>query len=118
MQRAAAFDRAETSKANGSLMRATPIGIFGHRLTDAEIAEMARLDCSLSHRNESVSAAVAVYCIAIAELVNNPAATARSAYERAKAWASAHAPEEVRQWLQVAESNGECPYYPHPGFIK
>ena len=118
MQNAANFDRAETSKANGSLMRATPIGVWGHLLTDEELAEIARIDCSLSHPNVSVCAAVAAYSIAIAELVGKPNATSRQAFDRAKAWIVKSAPDEVRVWMQEAENNVIVPYYPQPGFVR
>lgn len=119
MQNAAKFDCASTSKANGSLMRATPLGVWGHLLTDAELAELARLDGSLSHPNTSVVACCACYAIAIAELVSKPNATGRQAFERAKAWAQANAPDEVKQWLLEAEANNVTfPYHPHSGFVR
>ena len=37
------------SKANGSLMRATPLGIWGHYFSDADLAGYARQDSALSH---------------------------------------------------------------------
>jgi ADP-ribosylglycohydrolase/fructose-1,6-bisphosphatase/inositol monophosphatase family enzyme len=37
------------SRANGSLMRVSPLGIFGHRLAPAELAALAREDARLTH---------------------------------------------------------------------
>jgi ADP-ribosylglycohydrolase len=54
------------SKANGSLMRITPLGIWGHNLDTSEIANYAIQDTSLSHPNNSCGYAVACYSIAIA----------------------------------------------------
>jgi ADP-ribosyl-[dinitrogen reductase] hydrolase len=64
MKSAAKFE-GNTSKANGSLMRATPLGIYGYQLTDEELAFIASQDSSLSHTNPSVCAAVASYIIGI-----------------------------------------------------
>lgn len=44
--------------------------MYGHKLTDDEIAYMSKDDSSLSHPNETVGIAVACYCIAIADLVS------------------------------------------------
>eukprot|EP01119_Soliformovum_irregulare_P015484 TRINITY_DN4360_c0_g1_i4.p1 TRINITY_DN4360_c0_g1~~TRINITY_DN4360_c0_g1_i4.p1 ORF type:complete len:126 (-),score=44.01 TRINITY_DN4360_c0_g1_i4:417-794(-) len=70
MQNAAVFDNASTSLANGSLMRCTPLGIFGFKLKDEEIYHLAKQDGSLSHSNSSLAVAVAAYSIAIADLLN------------------------------------------------
>lgn len=70
MSAAARFE-GNTSKANGSLMRSTPIGVFGYKLTTDEIALIAKEDSKLSHPNSSVCDAVACYSIAIANLIAN-----------------------------------------------
>lgn len=114
MINAAKFDGAAQSQANGSLMRASPIGVWGHVLTDAELAQIAKNDCSLSHPNASVSAAVACYAIAIAELVSKPMASGRDAFHRAKAWAQANAPTQVQEWLLEAETNNVTVEYYRP----
>ena len=113
----AAQKRCMTSKANGSLMRAAPLGIWGHRFDDNELAYFAEQDSSLSHPNESCRQAVACYVIAISSLINQPGER-KTAFERAKQWADAHANAEVNQWLQEAENNSNIPYYPQTGFIK
>lgn len=70
MKNAAIFDGG-TSKSNGSLMRCSPIGIYGYKLTDEEIAFIASEDTRLSHPNQTVCDAVSAYCIALAELVKS-----------------------------------------------
>ena len=69
----AAAERCMGSKANGSLMRASPLGIWGHRLSDDKLAQFAIADSSLSHPNPSCCHAVACYVIAIANLLRKPA---------------------------------------------
>ena len=82
------------SKANGSLMRNTPLGIWGHNLEPSEIADRARQDTALSHPNPSCGFAVACYSIAIASLIEHsgdpradlPSAARKLAFNNAKNW--------------------------------
>ena len=114
----AAMQLCMTSKANGSLMRAAPLGIWGHRIdNDTQLADYARQDSMLSHPNESCWQAVACYTIAIASLMRHPGDRA-VACDRACAWAKDHANEEVRSWLHDAANNLDVPYHPHIGFAK
>ena len=105
------------SKSNGSLMRATPLGIWGHRLADAELAAMARADSQLSHPNPSCGDAVACYVIAIASLVRTPG-DRQTAFQRARQWATEHANPEVRGWLADAENDIGPAYHPLAGFVR
>ncbi len=113
----AAFESCMNSKANGSLMRATPIGIWGHRLKVIELASFAKVDSQLSHPNKSCCGAVACYAIAIAHLINNPGER-QQAFESAKKWAESEAPYEVGDWLDDAENKTDIPYQPKIGFVK
>lgn len=114
----AAMQLCMTSKANGSLMRAVPLGIWGHRIEDDEqLAEYARQDSMLSHPNESCWQAVACYVIAIASLMRQPGERIL-ACDRAYAWANDRANDEVRSWLNDAANNVDVPYHPHIGFAK
>ena len=56
IMQAAASTYAAGSKANGSLMRATPLAIWRYRDSDETLAAFARLDASLSHPNPSCGA--------------------------------------------------------------
>ncbi|RKZ88434.1 MAG: hypothetical protein DRR19_12555 [Candidatus Parabeggiatoa sp. nov. 1] len=105
------------SKANGSLMRIAPLGIWGSRLDDNELAQCAIKDSSLSHPNESCCDAVACYVIAIARLIENKGDIV-NAFNCVVDWANHHANFEVRRWLQNAKENVEVPYHPQVGFIK
>ena len=73
------------SKANGSLMRIMPLGIWGSRFSNDELAQCAIKDSSLSHPNESCCYAVAGYVIAIASLIENPG-NRREAFKRTVRW--------------------------------
>jgi len=115
MKSAAKFE-GSTSKSNGSLMRASPLGVYGYQLADSDLAFISKEDCLLSHPNQSVGDAVACYSIAIAELVKN--GNRRKAFERAKLWVSQNGSQEVVSWMDEAERNIRTEYYPNTGFIK
>ena len=105
------------SKANGSLMRIAPLGVWGHRFDADELADYARQDSCLSHPEESVWQAVACYVIAIASLINEPGDRAH-AFKTAKQWVEQQANPEVRGWLDEAERQVPIPYYPQIGFVR
>ena len=116
------------SKANGSLMRNTPLGIWGYNLEASEIANYARQDNALSHPNPSCGFAVACYSIAIATLIrqsgqrelafNNAQTWLDSQEDLAKLQGEYTAWKEVSSWLHDAEYDVDVPYSPHIGFIK
>jgi ADP-ribosyl-[dinitrogen reductase] hydrolase len=60
-----------TTQANGSLMRISPLGIFGHHMNRLELARLAASDSQLSHPHPLCQAAVAVYATTIADAVAN-----------------------------------------------
>lgn len=123
-----AFKLCIHSKANGSLMRITPLGIWGHNLEVSEIANYARQDTALSHPNPSCGYAVACYCIAIATLIQQPGKR-ELAFNTAQTWLDSQEDfakqhhkytswKEVNSWLNDAEYDVDVPYYPHIGFVK
>jgi ADP-ribosyl-[dinitrogen reductase] hydrolase len=113
----AAYYRCLESKANGSLMRASPIGIWAHRLKANDVALIAREDSRLSHPNKSCRDAVAAYSIAIAHLMNH-LGDRKGAFEKVAEWADSNAVAEVCEWLEDAGQNIDVPYHPQIGFIK
>ncbi len=113
----AAAQRCMESKANGSLMRAAPLGIWGAYLSDEQLARCAIADSRLSHPNPSCADAVACYVIAIANLLRHPG-NRELAFARASRWADANANQEVRGWLQDAVNQLDVPYQPLDGFIR
>ena len=116
------------SKANGSLMRITPLGIWGHNLAVSEIADYARQDSALSHPNPSCGYAVACYCIAIATLIQR-LGKRELAFNNARNWLDSQEGvakenyeytswKEVRSWLKDSVNNIYIPCSPHIGFVK
>ena len=116
------------SKANGSLMRNTPLGIWGNNLEISEIANYARQDTALSHPNSSCGFAVACYSIAIATLIKN-SGKRELAFNNAQTWLDSQESlakedkeytswKEVSRWLKDAEYDVNVPYEPQIGFIK
>ena len=86
-------------------------------MDDDELASYAQGDSKLSHPNFSCQHAEACYVIAIASLLRDLGGRTE-AFVRAKRWAEAHAPHEVRDWLQDAEDDVDVPYEPQIGFVK
>ena len=76
------------SKANGSLMRVSPLAIHGWSRDRDALASDARADSALTHPNRTCCDAVAAYCVAIAHAIrtgDGPAAV----YEATSAWVGA-----------------------------
>ncbi|MEM9540531.1 MAG: ADP-ribosylglycohydrolase family protein [Cyanobacteria bacterium P01_E01_bin.42] len=124
----AARERCMGSKANGSLMRITPLGIWGYQFSDEELASYAMQDSCLSHPNPTCCYAVACYTIAIASLMRD-LGDGLLAFDRAQNWLETQRDrassleqsrgyEEVSSWLEDAANNVNIPYHPHIGFIK
>lgn len=105
------------SKSNGSLMRAAPLGVWGHRLSPVALADCARQDSCLSHPNPSCWQAVACYSLAIAHLMQH-LGDRQGAFAAAQGWAWANANDEVQQWLTDAQQNVAIPYTPQIGFVR
>jgi ADP-ribosylglycohydrolase len=116
MLRAAAAANAG-SKANGALMRATPLGVWGWRLTEEALVTAAMADCRLTHPNPTCLSASAVYCLAIRHLVLNPGDGA-GAFAAAESWSSRLGAGEIVEWLDHAEANVDVGYGPKIGFVK
>jgi len=97
----------------------TPIGIYGHKLTDEEIYHIANEDGLLSHPSPCCIGAVTCYSLAIAHLIHNPG-DRRGAFGRAKLWVESQGQQmaDVVGWLTDAENNVAVTYYPAPGWVK
>src|SRR5262249_14481763 len=61
------------SQANGSLMRASPLGVFGHALAPAALAALGRADSKLTHPHAACCDSVAAFVVAIAHAVRTGA---------------------------------------------
>jgi fructose-1,6-bisphosphatase/inositol monophosphatase family enzyme/ADP-ribosylglycohydrolase len=90
------------SQANGSVMRASPLGVYAHALAPAAAAAFAREDASLTHPNLACLDASAAFVVAVAHAVNvgdGPHAAWRAAADWA---AAADADRLVRDALESA----------------
>ena len=58
-----------TTQANGALMRVAPLGIWGAFRPVEDVAEAARADASLTHRNRVCIAASATFAVTIAHAI-------------------------------------------------
>jgi ADP-ribosylglycohydrolase/fructose-1,6-bisphosphatase/inositol monophosphatase family enzyme len=74
------------SEANGSLMRASPLGIFGHALAPERVVELAQADSALTHPNPVCLASVSAFVVAVARAIRGEGAAA--AYDAALGWSS------------------------------
>lgn len=110
----AARERCMASKANGSLMRATPLGVWGATETEDALSSAAASDARLSHPNPSCVDAAVMYVRAIASLVRAPGDVGR-AIDSARTW---DACAEVRSWLDEALAGTVVPYEPQIGFVR
>jgi ADP-ribosylglycohydrolase len=96
------------SQANGSLMRASPLGILAHAGSAARAAEIARTDSSLTHPHRACVDSVAAYVVAVSHAIRTGAGPDET-YRTALAWARANAvPEVVDALARAATSAPEC----------
>jgi len=104
------------SQANGSLMRASPLGIFAHALPPADAAGLARAESRLTHPHRACADSVAAYVLAVAHAIRTGAGP-DDTYQAAVSWAKAEAIPAVADALSRAatvapECDGE-----HMGWV-
>ncbi len=78
------------SQSNGSLMRASPLGIWGCTRPAIELAEVARTDAALTHPHPVCGDATAAFVVAVAHAVASGAPPS-AIHTRAVEWAEAQA---------------------------
>lgn len=105
------------SKANGALMRATPLGVWATRVDVPTATAAAKADTSLTHPNWSCQWSTAAYGVAIRHLLLQPG-DAAGAFEQARAVLQEPQAAEVLGWLQDAESESLPPFHPEAGFVR
>ena len=109
-----------SSKANGALMRATPLGIWAARQTEKEAVRAARADACLTHPNPSCQWANVAYVLAIRHLLvhdgdcSGAIAAAQSALEAGLEEGAL----EVLGWLDDARAARLPDCHPQAGFVK
>jgi len=90
--------RVQFSQANGALMRILPLAIWAHNEDYETIANLAMKDSCLSHPNQVCQDANAVYCIAIAYLINNPK-DSHGCINVVKTYIDNNITSSVREWF-------------------
>ena len=124
------------SKANGSLMRATPLGIAACGCTVEEAIELVESDCALTHPNISCICATTAYVLAVRHLILNSsdpqkhmgAVKAAADYlglqsvntnvTKESSNQCADGKEEVATWLEDAINGRLPPAHPQAGFVR
>lgn len=106
----------DSSKANGCLMRATPLGVWGIHSEQDEVIAAAKADCQLTHPNETCLVATAAYAVAIRHLIMNPGDRA-GAFDVASRVAQDEGNEEVGRFMKDARSGNLPPYHPQAGYL-
>ncbi len=79
------------TEANGSLMRSSPLGVFGASMPREALATLAMRDSALSHPSPVCRAACAVFVTTIADALTS-GSNGAELYERALTFARTHAP--------------------------
>lgn len=110
------------SKANGALMRSSPLGLWSVRLDEHETVQAALMDAGLTHPNSTCRWANAAYVCGLRHLILFPG-DAHGAYEAAlnALREDTHASEgsaEVQTWLTDAEAGRLPPCHPQAGFVR
>ena len=105
------------SKANGSLMRASAIGVWASFVSVEEAIGAAKLDGLLTHPNVSCQYATAAYVVAIRHLMQN-VGDAEGAIAVALEALMEDDAQEVAKWLEDALEDRIEPAYPNAGFVK
>jgi ADP-ribosylglycohydrolase len=103
------------SKANGSLMRATPLGVWAHRLSAADAFSAGVMDSMLTH--PTVAGAGGAYVCAIAHLVAHPG-DADGALAAVEAHLVLGSFTETLAWLHSIRTGDADPCHPNAGFAK
>lgn len=104
------------SQANGSLMRVSPIGIWGHAMSFSEVAGFAREDSSLTHPHRVCCDAVSVFTVAISRAISageGPEDVYRSTVEYAEKTACS----EVQDTLRKAQKAPPNDYMSQMGWV-
>jgi ADP-ribosyl-[dinitrogen reductase] hydrolase len=100
--RQAAIERVG-SEANGALMRAAPLALFGHGLKPDDLAQLARQDAELTHANPVCRDANAVFCVAVSAAVGGRG-DRKAVYDHALGWGgSSGIDQRVLRSLELAK---------------
>ncbi len=105
------------SKANGSLMRASPLGVWASKVGLSAAVDAAREDARLTHPHPACQWSGAAYVIAIRHLMLNPG-DHLGAFAAAEAVLVDDSAVEVLGWLGDAQSGRLPEFHPQAGFVR
>jgi ADP-ribosylglycohydrolase/fructose-1,6-bisphosphatase/inositol monophosphatase family enzyme len=103
------------SQANGSLMRASPLGIFAHAMDAAQAAALARQDSALTHPHPVCADASAAFVVALAHAHRH--GDAAGAWQAALSWAEGNAVAPVTGALKASERAAPVCDGPNQGWV-
>ena len=105
------------SKANGSLMRASALGVWSAGVAPGAAIEAARHDARLTHPHPTCQWAGVAYVLAIRQLLLCPG-DATGALAAAASGLTADDAGEVRAWLDDARAARWPAFHPQAGFVR
>ena len=107
------------SKANGSMMRMTPLCVWSRKIPIDKRVECFRLDSQLTHPNPSVLDSCCAYGIAVSSLVNNSGNTSET-LSIVSDWLMKNGNQEVQDWFKESEMEnlGNFKVYPQAAFVR
>lgn len=107
----------QRSQTNGSLMRISPLGIFGYAMDPDDLGDLARGESCLTHPHPVCQEACAVYVVAIAHAVAS-GARPQEVYRFAVDWARrAGRVDAVLDALLAAEREPPADFLRYPGWV-
>lgn len=105
------------SEANGAMMRASPLGIFGVGLPEAKVADMAMQDAALTHPNPVCQQSNALFILAISNAISTGASPSKL-YERILGWCSNfRVGKTVLDAVRRAESSPPADFMRQQGWV-
>ncbi|HEY3121093.1 MAG TPA: inositol monophosphatase family protein [Vicinamibacteria bacterium] len=107
---------APESQANGSLMRASPLGIFAHALSAEQAARLGAQDSGLTHPNPVCGDAVSAYVVALAAAIGR-GLSPQEVYAEALACAGSRGSGAVAEALRRARDEPPRCDRDHQGWV-
>jgi len=105
------------SQANGSLMRISPLAVWGHALPADHLANLAREDSAITHPHLVCGDSCAVFVVAAAHAIRTGDG-ASATYEVALDWArKAHAEHAVIESLEAAANGPPDDFQTQQGWV-
>ena len=107
----------ERSQSNGSAMRISPLGIFGHSMPADKLAGLARRDSALTHPNRVCCDAAAALAVGIAYAIRT-GADGQAVLEFVQDWAEQDgAAPEVSAALRAAAASAPSDFQHQMGWV-